>query len=122
MSRKRRGFAEAIRQALRDAAQARQSLEKALQKIMARTESKEALQDSYFTEREGRLVLPVKAEAKSRLEGIVHDSSGSGQTLFVEPTATIPLNNKYQSWARGKEKNQEAALTVNGLVVTRTLG
>ena len=83
-----------LKQAIRNAATARQNLETSLKKIMAKTGSKEALQDSYFTEREGRLVLPVKAEAKSQLEGIVHDSSGSGQTLFVEPAAIIPLNNK----------------------------
>jgi len=83
-----------LKQALRDAATARKSLEASLKKIMAKTGSKEALQDSYFTEREGRLVLPVKAEAKSQLEGIVHDSSGSGQTLFIEPSSIIPLNNK----------------------------
>ena len=74
-----------LKQAVRNAATARQNLEATLKKIMAKTGSKEALQDSYFTEREGRLVLPVKAEAKSQLEGIVHDSSGSGQTLFIEP-------------------------------------
>jgi len=83
-----------LKQAVRNAATARQNLETSLKKIMAKTGSKEALQDSYFTEREGRLVLPVKAEAKSQLGGIVHDSSGSGQTLFVEPTSIIPLNNK----------------------------
>jgi len=83
-----------LKQAIRNAASARQNLETSLKKIMAKTGSKEALQDSYFTEREGRLVLPVKAEAKSQLGGIVHDSSGSGQTLFIEPTAIIPLNNK----------------------------
>jgi DNA mismatch repair protein MutS2 len=83
-----------LKQAIRNAATARQNLETSLKKIMAKTGSKEALQDSYFTEREGRLVLPVKAEAKSQLEGIVHDSSGSGQTLFVEPASIIPLNNK----------------------------
>ncbi len=83
-----------LKQAVRNAATARQSLESSLKKIMAKTGSKEALQDSYFTEREGRLVLPVKAEAKSQLEGIVHDSSGSGQTLFIEPASIIPLNNK----------------------------
>ncbi|MEE8260479.1 MAG: endonuclease MutS2, partial [Nitrospinaceae bacterium] len=83
-----------LKQAIRNAATARQNLETSLKKIMAKTGSKEALQDSYFTEREGRLVLPVKAEAKSQLDGIVHDSSGSGQTLFVEPTSIIPLNNK----------------------------
>ena len=83
-----------LKQAIRNAATARQNLETSLKKIMAKTGSKDALQDSYFTEREGRLVLPVKAEAKSQLGGIVHDSSGSGQTLFVEPTSIIPLNNK----------------------------
>jgi DNA mismatch repair protein MutS2 len=83
-----------LKQAVRNAATARQNLETSLKKIMAKTGSKEALQDSYFTEREGRLVLPVKAEAKSQLQGIVHDSSGSGQTLFMEPTSIIPLNNK----------------------------
>jgi len=83
-----------LKQAVRNAATARQNLETSLKKIMAKTGSKEALQDSYFTEREGRLVLPVKAEAKSQLEGIVHDSSGSGQTLFIEPASIIPLNNK----------------------------
>ena len=83
-----------LKQAVRNAATARQSLETSLKKIMAKTGSKEVLQDSYFTEREGRLVLPVKAGAKSQLEGIVHDSSGSGQTLFVEPASIIPLNNK----------------------------
>ena len=83
-----------LKQAIRDAVTARQALETSLKKIMAKSGSKESLQDNYFTEREGRLVLPVKAEAKSQLEGIVHDSSGSGQTLFVEPTQVIPLNNK----------------------------
>ncbi len=83
-----------LKQAMRNAVTARQNLEASLKKIMAKTGSKEALQDSYFTEREGRLVLPVKAEAKSQLEGIVHDSSGSGQTLFIEPASIIPLNNK----------------------------
>ena len=83
-----------LKQAIREAAQARQSLEAAIKKLMARAGAKEALQDSYFTEREGRLVLPVKAEAKSKLDGIVHDTSGSGQTLFVEPASIIPLNNR----------------------------
>ena len=83
-----------LKQAVRNAATARQNLETSLKKIMAKTGSKEALQDSYFTEREGRLVLPVKAESKSQLDGIVHDSSGSGQTLFIEPASIIPLNNK----------------------------
>lgn len=56
----------------------------------------EALQDSYYTEREGRVVLPVRADAFSRrgaVGGIIHDSSATGQTLYVEPQALIEDNN-----------------------------
>ena len=40
------------------------------------------------------MVIPVRAEFKSRVEGIVHDSSGTGQTLFIEPASIVPLNNQ----------------------------
>ncbi|MEZ4452084.1 MAG: Smr/MutS family protein [Nannocystaceae bacterium] len=55
----------------------------------------EGLRDRYFTEREGRVVLPIRADAFSRgaSQGIIHDSSQSGGTLFVEPTALIAGNN-----------------------------
>jgi DNA mismatch repair protein MutS2 len=56
----------------------------------------ESLQDSYYTEREGRVVLPVRADAFSRrgaVGGIIHDSSATGQTLYVEPQALIEDNN-----------------------------
>ena len=52
------------------------------------------IQDSYHTEREGRLVIPVKSDKRSQIEGIVHDSSGSGQTLYIEPSSIVPLNNQ----------------------------
>ncbi|MEO2043098.1 MAG: Smr/MutS family protein, partial [Nitrospinaceae bacterium] len=48
----------------------------------------------YITERNERMVIPVRAEFKSRVDGIVHDSSGTGQTLFIEPTPIVPLNNQ----------------------------
>ncbi len=83
-----------LKEAVREAAAAKHKLESRLEKLLASAAVKETLQDSYITEREGRLVLPVNADFKSRLEGIVHDSSGSGQTLFVEPTQVIPLNNQ----------------------------
>lgn len=51
------------------------------------------LQDRYLTVRADRYVLPVKAEAKSFDFGIVHDSSRSGQTIYVEPHRVVPLNN-----------------------------
>ncbi len=51
------------------------------------------LQDTYWTQREERYVLPVKASSRSRVPGVVHGSSGSGQTVFVEPHALVELNN-----------------------------
>ena len=83
-----------LKAAVREAAQARQQLDHAVKKIMGSAGWKDTLQDAYITEREGRAVLPVRADSRGRVDGIVHDSSGSGQTLFVEPTSVIPLNNQ----------------------------
>lgn len=54
------------------------------------------LQETLITMRSGRYVLPLKADAKGRIKGIVHDHSGSGATLWVEPIATVELNNDYR--------------------------
>jgi DNA mismatch repair protein MutS2 len=83
-----------LKQAIREVATAKQKLESRIAKLFSSSTIKEALQDSYITEREERLVIPVRAEYRSRVDGIVHDSSGSGQTLFIEPTQIIPLNNQ----------------------------
>jgi len=55
-----------------------------------------ALQEPLVTLRNGRYVVPVKAEARSRVKGIVHDASGSGQTLFVEPLVVVELGNAWR--------------------------
>ena len=53
-----------------------------------------ALSDSYFTVRNDRYVLPVRADSRGRVRGIVHDASRSGTTLFIEPEAVVELNNR----------------------------
>ena len=63
-----------------------------------------ALQDPIITLRNGRYVVPVKSEARSRVKGIVHDASGSGQTLFVEPLVAVELGN---AWREAQVAEQE---------------
>ena len=55
-----------------------------------------ALQEPIVTLRNGRYVVPVRADARSRVKGIVHDTSGSGQTLFVEPLVVVELGNAWR--------------------------
>lgn len=56
-----------------------------------------AIQDAVVTIREGRFVVPIKAEFAGEFPGIVHDTSASGQTLFVEPLATLEANNRVRT-------------------------
>jgi DNA mismatch repair protein MutS2 len=56
-----------------------------------------AIQDAIVTLRDGRYVVPVKAEFQSEIAGIVHDTSASGQTLFVEPLETLEANNRLRA-------------------------
>lgn len=67
-------------------------IQRRLEELIARY--REALQDGYFAEREGRYVLPVRADAPFRVEGIVLDTSASGATLYVEPVELGQLGNK----------------------------
>ena len=83
-----------LKQAVCSVRSAREELEKEIEKLMSNPSVREGLQDAYFTEREGRFVLPVKAEHQSKVEGFVHDTSGSGSTLFIEPSKIVPLNNQ----------------------------
>lgn len=64
-----------------------------LNSMITSGEKRKYLQEALVTIRNGRYVVPVKSESKANVEGIVHDSSSSGLTLYIEPTAVVNLNN-----------------------------
>ncbi len=66
-----------------------------LEKILKDARYQPMLQEAIITQRNGRYVIPLKAEYKNQLKSIIHDQSSSGATIFVEPLATVELNNAY---------------------------
>jgi DNA mismatch repair protein MutS2 len=65
-----------------------------LQRLIADPKTVPMLQEAIITQREGRFVIPLRAEFKGRIKSVVHDQSASGATLFVEPLAVVDLNNQ----------------------------
>ncbi len=73
---------------------------------------KQYLQDAIVTKRNGRYVLPVRAEYRGQVQGIVHDTSGSGATLYIEPMAIVQINNELRTLMSQEQEEIERILAV----------
>ena len=69
-----------------------------LQRYLNDPKSSGLLQEPILTQRNGRYVIPLQADFKGRIQGIVHDQSSSGATLFIEPLAVVELNNRWHEF------------------------
>lgn len=78
-------------------------LQDKLQRIIQNPNNAPYLQEKLITQRHGRYVIPLRAEFKGRIPGIVHDQSGSGATLFIEPLSTVELNNTWRELQLAEE-------------------
>ncbi|MGF1491465.1 MAG: endonuclease MutS2 [Microcoleaceae cyanobacterium] len=88
--------------------QVRDRIQQTLQRILQRHAG--AVQQSLITQRGDRFVIPVKAGQKDSVPGIVHDMSSTGSTLYIEPKATIELNNKLRQLQRQEQREEEIVL------------
>ena len=84
--------------------QAQATSRQILQRIIASPSYQKILQEAIITQRDGRFVVPVKAESKSSLPGLIHDVSATGATVFVEPMGVVQANNELIELQAKEEK------------------
>ena len=83
-----------------------------LQRIISSPSYAKVLQEALITQRDGRFVVPVKAECKGSIPGLVHDISSSGATLFVEPMGVVQANNELKELQAREEKEIDRILRI----------
>lgn len=91
-------------------AELEENLRSRMQSIMRTAAGRDLLQDSVIVRREGRFCLPVRSEHRSRFEGIVHDRSASGATIFMEPNAVRDTGNELRETHLEIREEEEAVL------------
>jgi DNA mismatch repair protein MutS2 len=99
-------LAAARREALEAGARVRERVDR----LLSDTKLRDSLQDAYVTVRGGRYVVPVRAEARGRVPGIVHDASASGTTVFIEPEAVVEGNNRLRQAELAVERETRRVL------------
>ncbi len=99
-----------LRRIRRALAAAQQDARDRVLALVKSTQYSRALQDTVVTIRDGRFVVPIKAEFSGAVRGIVHDTSSSGQTVFVEPLEALEINNRVRTLRSDEEREVERIL------------
>jgi len=85
-------------------------LKSVIEKILKGFSKSYLVQEEYVTQRDGRLVLPIKAEHKRHIKGFIHSESNTGQTVYIEPAETLELNNEILSLGFAEKREIERIL------------
>ena len=101
----------------RNARIAHDRLNARLEEIIHSSQYRDAIQEPIITLRDGRYVIPVKADQRGKIRGIVHDISASGATVFLEPLSVVELGNSWRELKLDEEREVERVLReLSGLV------
>ncbi len=85
-------------------------LKTVIEKLLKGFSSSYLVQEEYVTQRDGRLVVPIKAEHKRHVKGFIHSESNTGQTVYIEPEETLELNNEILSLGFAEKREIEKIL------------
>jgi len=96
-----------IRESIREK---KSDLVRSINKIMKELNEQKMVMDDYLTLRDGRMVIPIKAEHKRHLKGFIHSESATGQTVYIEPEQTLELNNDIISLTFAERREIERLL------------
>ncbi|MFZ1731213.1 MAG: endonuclease MutS2 [Bacteroidota bacterium] len=88
------GASKELRNLRREIIEKSGQLRRRMETILKRVSEDDLVMEELVTLRDGRMVLPIKAEYKRKIQGFIHSSSASGQTVYIEPTETLDLNNE----------------------------
>ncbi|MCS7053276.1 MAG: endonuclease MutS2 [Ignavibacterium sp.] len=88
----------------------KEELTKAISRIIKRLKDDDYVREDYLTLRDGRMVIPIKAEHKRHIKGFIHSESSTGQTVYIEPEETLELNNDIVSLFFAEQREVERIL------------
>ncbi len=109
---------EELRRLRQEMQSSRQQVSRKLHQLFGQPDMREVLQDQVISQRNGRYVIPIKADFKGKINGIIHDQSQSKATLFIEPFEIVSLNNTLNLLA-GEEKREEERILLQLTNVVR---